>query len=70
VLERLYKHAQKAYKSNNSVFLLTANVLALTLKEIRAVEAEVSNKALDKAIDTLKKLVKLSNKQRIDIPKV
>jgi hypothetical protein len=70
VPERLYKRAQKAHESDDGVFLLTADVPAPTPKEIRAVEAEVSDEALDRAIDTLKKSVRLSSKQRIDTPKV
>jgi hypothetical protein len=67
--ERLYKRAQKAHELDDGTFVLTADVLAPTLEEIRAVEAEVSDEALDKAIDTLKQTAKPS-KKRVDLVKV
>jgi hypothetical protein len=69
VPERLYKRAQKAHKSDDGAFVLTADVPAPTPEEIRAVEAEVSDEALDRAIDTVKKSVRSSGRQRVDTPK-
>jgi hypothetical protein len=72
VLECLYKRAQKAHESDNSdgAYVLTADVPAPTLGEIRAVEAEVDDEVLDRAIDAIKLTVRSSSRQKIDTPKV
>lgn len=61
--ESLHKRAQKAHESDDGAFVFTADVPAPTPEEIRAVEAEISNEALDRAIDTVKKSVRSSGRQ-------
>ena len=56
--------------NSNSAYVLTADVPAPTLEEIKAVEAKVGDKALDRAIEAIKLTVRLSNRQRVDTPKV
>jgi Arc/MetJ family transcription regulator len=45
---------------------LTLNVLALTLEEITAVQAEVDDNALTRAIETVKTTVRLSRRHRVE----
>jgi hypothetical protein len=72
VPERLYKRALKAHESDDSdgAYVLTHDILAPTLEEIRAVEAEVGDKVLDRAIEAIKLTVRSSGRQRVDTPKV
>jgi hypothetical protein len=72
VPERLYKRAAKAYKSDDAgrAFILNPNVFVPTLIEVRAVQAEVNDDALTKAIEAIKSTVRLSSRLRVDTPKV
>jgi hypothetical protein len=72
VLERLYKRAAKAYESDNAggAFILTLNVFALTPTEVKAVQAEVDDDALTRAIEAIKNTVRLSSRLRVDTLKV
>jgi hypothetical protein len=64
VLERLYKRAAKAYESDDldRAFVLTPDVQAPTLEEVAAVQAEVDDDALTRAIEAVKATVKTSSK--------
>jgi hypothetical protein len=64
VLKHLYKHTAKAYKldKSNSAFVLTLNVLAPTLEEVAAVQAEVEDNALTKAIEAVRSTVRMSSR--------
>jgi hypothetical protein len=72
VPERLYKRAQKAHESDDidGAYVLTADVVAPTPEEVAAVEAEVSDKALDRAIEAIKLTVRSSGRQKVDTAKV
>ena len=72
VPERLYKRALKAHELDDSdgVYIFTHDVPAPTLEEIRAVEAEVGDEVLDRAIEAIKLTVRSSSRQRVDTPKV
>ena len=50
--------------------MLTSDVVAPTLAEIAAVEAEVDDKALTKAVEAVRLTVQSSDRQRVDAPKV
>ena len=56
VLERLYKRAAKAHESDDldGAFILTSDIQAPTLEEVAAVQAEVDDDALTKAIEAVK----------------
>jgi hypothetical protein len=58
VPERLYKRAQLAHNNFEEGFLLSADDFAPTASEVAAAEAEVSDTALTKAIDSIKKTVR------------
>jgi hypothetical protein len=64
VPERLYKRAAKAHELNelDKAFVLTPDVLALTLEEVAAIQAEVDDDALTRAIETVKSTVRLSSR--------
>jgi hypothetical protein len=72
VQERLYKHATRAYESDNlnSTFVLTPDILAPTLEEIAVVQADVDNDALTRAIETVKTTVRSSGRHRVETLKV
>jgi hypothetical protein len=72
VPERLYKRAAKAHELNESdgAFVLTPDVLAPTLEEVAAVQAEVDDDALTRAIEAVKSTVRLSGRLRVDSEKV
>jgi hypothetical protein len=72
VPERLYKRAAKAYESDDAsgAFILTLNVFAPTPTEVKAVQAEVDDDALTKAIEAIKSTVRLSSRLRVDTLKV
>jgi hypothetical protein len=56
--ERLYKRAQMAHDNDDGAFILNAEGFAPTAKELAVVEAEVSDKALTDAIETVRKTVR------------
>jgi hypothetical protein len=58
VPERLYKHVQLAHDNFEEGFLLNTDDFAPTASKVAAVEAEVSDTALTKAIDSIKKTVR------------
>ena len=68
VPERLYKRATKAHEPDNldSAFVLTPDVLAPTLEEITAVQAEVDNDALTRAIETVKTTVRSGGRHWVE----
>src|SRR5277367_5665418 len=72
VPERLYKRVARALNSDKSdgAFVLTLDVFAPTLEEVAAVQAEVDNDALTKAIESVKSTVRLSGRHRVDSKKV
>lgn len=74
VPERLYKRAAKAHESDNldldGAFVLTPDVQAPTAEEVAAVQAEVDDDALTKAIEAVKVSVRTSCRIRVDTPKV
>jgi len=72
VPERLYKRVARALNSDESdrAFVLTPDVFAPTLKEVAAVQAEVDDDALTKAIESVKSTVRLSGRHRVDSKKV
>ena len=76
MLERLYKRATKAHEVvddgdiDDGTFVLTLKVFAPTAVEIKAVQAEVDDEALSKAIETVKTTVRLSGRVRVDSRKV
>ena len=49
---------------------MTPDVLAPTLEEVAAVQAEVDDKALTRTIETVKSTVRLSGRLRVDSKKV
>jgi hypothetical protein len=72
-LERLYKRAKFTHESGENIdgtFVLTADIMAPTPIEIAAVEAEVEDEALTRAIETVRLTVRSSGRQRVDTPKV
>jgi hypothetical protein len=73
VPERLYKRAAKAHESNNldldRAFVLTLDVQAPTAEEVAAIQAEVDNDALTKAIEAVKVSVRTSCRMRVDSTK-
>jgi hypothetical protein len=72
VPERLYKRAAKAHESDdtNGAFVLTSDVFAPTMEELAAVQAEIDDDALTKAIETVKGMVRSSSRLRVDTKKV
>jgi hypothetical protein len=50
----------------NSAFVLTPDVLAPTLEEIAAAQAEVDEDALTRAIKTVKTTVRSSGRNRVE----
>ena len=72
MLERLYKHISKAINVDklDSTFVLTPNVQAPTLDEIAAVQAEVEDDALTKAIKSVKSTMQSSGRRRVNTTKV
>jgi hypothetical protein len=72
VPERLYKRAARAYESDDidGAFLLTNDVFAPTATEVGAVQAEVDDDALTRAIETVKSTVRSSGRLRVDTKKV
>jgi hypothetical protein len=72
VPERLYKRAAKAHESDDSdgVFVLTPDVQAPTLEEVAAVQAEVDDDVLTRAIEAVKATVRASGRLRVDSKKV
>jgi hypothetical protein len=72
VPEHLYKRAAKAHESDESdrAFVLSLYVFAPTLEEVVAVQAEVDDDALTKAIEAVKSTVRLSGRFRVDTIKV
>jgi hypothetical protein len=70
--ERLYKRIGKAIDADESdgTFVLTPNVQAPTLDEIAAVQAEVEDDALTKAIELVKSTMRSSGRRRVDSTKV
>jgi hypothetical protein len=74
VPEHLYKHAAKAHQSDDSeldgVFILTPDIQAPTAEEVAAVQAEVGDDALTKAIEAVKVSVRTSCRTRVDTTKV
>jgi len=50
--------------------VLTSDILAPTLTKIAAVEAEVDDKALTRAVETVRLTLRSSGRQRVDAPKV
>lgn len=70
--ERLYKRATKAHESDklSSAFILTPDVLAPTLEEVAAVQAEVDDDALTRAIETIKTTVRSSSRHQVGSLKV
>jgi hypothetical protein len=72
VPERLYKRAAKAHESDDldGAFVLTPDVQAPTLEEVAAVEAEVDDDALTKAIEAVKSTVRSSGRLWVDSIKV
>jgi len=49
----------------DNAFVLTPDVLALTLEEITAIQAEVDNDALTKAIETFKTTVRSGRRHQV-----
>jgi len=72
VLERLYKRAAKAHESDDldGAFVLTLDVQAPTLEEVAAVQVEVDDDALTRAIEAVKATVRTSGRLRVDSKKV
>jgi hypothetical protein len=72
VPKRLYKRVAKALDSDelDRAFVLTLNVFAPTAEELAAVQAEVDDDALTKAIETVKSTVRLSGRHWVDSKKV
>lgn len=73
VPERLYKRAAKAHElddDGDGAFILTPDVFAPTASEVRAVQAEVDDDALTRAIETVKGTVRSSGRLRVDTKKV
>jgi hypothetical protein len=72
VPERLYKRVAKALDSDelDGAFVLTPDVFAPTSEELAAVQAEVDDDALTRAIETVKSTVRLSGRHRVDSKKV
>jgi hypothetical protein len=72
VPERLYKRAAKAHESDdlNGAFVLTPDVQAPTLEEVAAVQAEVDDDALTKAIEAVKVTLRASSRIRVDSAKL
>ena len=70
--ERLYKHIGKAIDADESdgTFVLTPDVQAPTLDEIAAVQAEVEDDALTKAIKSVKSTMRSSSRRRVNTTKV
>jgi hypothetical protein len=64
VPKRLYKRVAKALDSDESdgTFILTPDVFAPTSEELAAVQAEVDDDTLTKAIETVKSTVRLSSR--------
>jgi hypothetical protein len=56
--ECLYKHAQQAYNNYKEGHILQVEDFAPTASEVAAVEAEVSNSILTKAIEAIKQTVR------------
>jgi transcriptional regulator NrdR family protein len=52
------------------VFVLTLDVFAPTLEELAAVQAEVDDDALTKAMESVKSTVRLSGRHLVDSKKV
>jgi hypothetical protein len=50
--------------------VLTSDIIAPTATEIAAVEAEVNDEALTRAIETVRSTARSSGRQRMDEPKV
>jgi hypothetical protein len=73
VPERLYKRAAQAHDlaeaNSDGAFILTPDVFAPTA-EVRAVQAEVNDEALTRAIETVKTTVRMSGRLRVDSKKV
>jgi hypothetical protein len=72
-VERLYKRAQKAHEESDDTdgaYVLTADIIAPTPTEIAAVEAEVDDEALTRAVETVKSTVRSSGRQRVDVQKI
>ena len=72
VPERLYKRVARALNSDESdgAFVLTPDVFAPTLEEVAAVQAEVDDDALTKAIKSVKCTVRSSGRHRVHSKKV
>jgi hypothetical protein len=72
VPERLYKRAAKAHESDDldGAFILTLDIQAPTLEEVAAVQAEVDDDALTKAIEAVKVTVRTSSRIRVHSKKV
>jgi hypothetical protein len=68
VPERLYKRAAKAHELDDldGAFVLTPDVQAPTLEEVAAVQAEVDDDALTRAIEAVKATVRISGRLRVD----
>jgi hypothetical protein len=71
VPERLYKRVARALDSDESdgAFVLTPDVFAPTSEEVAAVQAEVDDDALTKAIESVKSTVRSSGRHRVDSKK-
>jgi hypothetical protein len=70
VLERLYKRVGKALDLDDGAFVLTPDDFAPTLDEVAAVQAEVDDEALTRAIESVKSTVRSSDRHWVDSKKV
>ena len=70
VPERLYKRVGKALNSDDGAFVLTLDDFAPTLDEVAAVQAEVDDDALTRAIESVKSTLRSSGRHRVDSKKV
>jgi hypothetical protein len=71
VPDRLYKRVARALDSDKSdrALVLTPDIFAPTSEELVAVQTEVNNDALTKAIETVKSTVRLSSRHQVDSEK-
>lgn len=72
VPERLYKRVARILDSDewDGAFVLAPGVFAPTLEEVVAVQTEVDDGALTKAIESVKSTVRSSGRHRVDSKKV
>jgi hypothetical protein len=55
---------------SDGAFVLTPDIIAPTLEEVAAVQAEVDDDALTKATESVKSIVRLSGRRRVDTQKM